>query len=406
MKETELFFYKDPYKKEFTAEILDVSEEKGTWYVVLDRTCFYPEGGGQPADKGRIGDQAVLDVKKKHGIVYHFLDGEPENKEGSVRCFIDWENRFDYMQQHTGQHVISGVLFKAGFGTISVHQGESYTSIEIDQPQINIEDLKNIEEEVNFLISRNLKVLDYQVEDDDIGKLQLRREPKVSGSIRIVEIEGYDRVACGGIHTTTTGEVVFAKVLFTEKIRGHARISWVIGNRVFKDYRRKQDITLNLVDLFSAKEEEVIFHVRKLMEENKNLKKEIEGIKGELAVYEMKELISCAEKIDGISIVVKEFENKDRNFLKTLISALPDNETYAVCLVNRLDNGFQWVLSVPAERFSFLKEKVRLLSVIDGKGGGKAPLYQGMGENFGGILDFFRIFRDIVSNSAFSGEDL
>ena len=144
MKTTDLLYYSDRYMKDFSAEVLSVSPKGDRWDVVLDKTCFYPEGGGQPGDRGFIGEAEVVDVVKRNGIVHHVTASNPGAGE-NVSCSIDWERRFDYMQQHTGQHIVSGVLYNFGYGTVSVHQGERYTTIETDAAQIGKEDLERIE---------------------------------------------------------------------------------------------------------------------------------------------------------------------------------------------------------------------------------------------------------------------
>lgn len=392
---TELLFYTDPYKKNFSAEIIELEKVKKGWSLVLNRTCFYPEGGGQPADRGSIDGVPVIDVKKENGVVFHFLSDEPSRRTGTVSCVVDWKYRFDYMQQHSGQHIISAVLFKAGYNTVSVHQGEMYTSIEIDAESVNDEELEKIEEEVNNIIAQNFDIKTFFVNDTEIPSLNLRRAPKVAGSVRIVEINGYDRVACGGIHTGTTGEVLFAKILFTEKIRGHARIAWVLGNRVLKDYRNKQKVSQTLSDLFSVTEKGIVSFARKILEENRRLKRESELRKKEYAVMEMGKLFSQGKSNNTVSIIVKEYKTDDKTYLKQLLSVLPSDRIYALCLVNRVEGGLQWALAVTVPDFNFADVKDRLLPIIAGRGGGKAPVYQGIGNNQEGIDAFFESFREL-----------
>ena len=397
MKTTELLYYKDQYMKNFSAEVLSALPKGDTWDVVLDRTCFYPEGGGQPGDRGFIGEAEVVDVVKRDGIVHHITASRPESGK-KVSCSIDWERRFEYMQQHTGQHIISGILYKFGYGTVSVHQGKRYTAIETDAAEIGKEDLERIEEEVNSVIAVNVKVRDYQVSENEIPGLNLRRAPKVSGQIRIVEIEGFDKVACGGVHTASTGEVLFAKILFTEKIRSHVRIAWVLGNRVLPDYRKKMAAVQSLSEVFSAKEDTLVSFAKKLIDENKTLKKELENMRLDSARKDLNLLLSEAERIDGIPVVTKRFENMEGGYLKLLLSVLPGDKKYAVCLVNEQQSRLQWVLSVTAEGFDFNSSREELMVHIRGKGGGKAPFYQGVGENPEGIEDFFASFREIFRN--------
>ena len=398
MKTTQLLYYSDQYMKDFDAEVLSASPVGENWDVILDRTCFYPEGGGQKGDRGFLGSGEVVDLYKKEGIVHHIVSKKPET--GSrVACSIDWDRRFDYMQQHTGQHVVSGVLFKFGYGTVSVHQGEKYTTIETDASEIDTSTLEAVEEEVNKIISMNIRIKDYHVSEKEIPVLKLRRAPKVSGQIRIVEIEGYDKVACGGVHTSSTGDVMFAKILFTEKIRSHVRIAWLLGNRVLPDYRGKMFTVHSLAEIFSAKEDELVASAKKLLDENRTLKKELETLQLDSARKDMDHLFLEAELINGIPVVIKQFENMDGGYLKLLLSVLPGDEPYAVSLVNIQQNRLQWAIAVTSEGFDFNRNRGDLLISIRGKGGGKPPFYQGVGDNTGGIELFFSKFKDLLRKS-------
>lgn len=396
MKDTELIFYKDQYVRDFEAEILDVRPEGELWDVILNRTCFYPEGGGQPGDRGMIGGIEVADVKKRAGIVHHLVRNKPDGMSGKVNCSIDWSRRFDYMQQHTGQHIVSAVLYKFGISTVSVHQGESYTSIETGVSVIPEEQLERIEEEVNLLISRNLKIVDFQAADNEVPDLNLRRPPKVRGKIRIVEIDGVDRVACGGVHTKTTGEVLFAKIIFTEKIRSHVRIAWKLGNRVLKDYRGKVKLVQDLSGLLSAPEEEIYQAVSRIVEENTSRKREMELFQKEAARKEADDILASAEMSGGTPVSVREFSERDSGYLKLLLSVFPADRKYAACLVNRSGDKIQWALAVTADGFDFNKARNELLSPINGKGGGRPPFYQGVGTDPDGIEEFFEVFKRVI----------
>ena len=250
---TELLYYKDPYQTDFTATVLSVEKVTGKeekWDVILDRTCFYPEGGGQPSDFGEIDGIRVEHVYKKDGDIFHRMVAAPDIKE--VYCRIDWSHRYDYMQQHTGQHIISGALYESGYETISVHQGMSITTIEVDKSDIPDEDLKLIEDLSNRVISKNIGVCSEWVNDTELEGLSLRRQSKVSGKIRIIRVGDYDQVACGGVHTKSTGEIECVKYVSVEKIRGHARIGWKIGRRVLDDYKENvhpQSLRYNLYRL-------------------------------------------------------------------------------------------------------------------------------------------------------------
>ena len=197
MEKTELLFYNDPYMTGFHARVKAVERANGEFEIVLDRTCFYPQGGGQPADTGSIDGIPVTDVKKKDGLVYHRMPSVPEKEE--VDGEINWERRFDYMQQHSGQHILSAVLYRViGYNTVSVHFGEEYASIETDAEHLTDSELVLLEEESNSLICRNIPIRGTWTTSDNLEGYSLRRETKVTGDVRIVALEDFDAVACGG----------------------------------------------------------------------------------------------------------------------------------------------------------------------------------------------------------------
>ncbi len=394
---TELLYYTDPYKMEFSAFVLSVtkvSSGEDLWDVILDKTCFYPEGGGQPSDIGTINSIKVEHVYKKEGEVFHRMISPPEI--GEVNCLIDWENRFDYMQQHTGQHILSGALYKSGYSTVSVHQGESVTTIEIDKSEISEEDLKTVENLANNIISKNIGLNFIWVSDKDLNKFSLRRKPKVSGDIRIVSIGEFDKVACGGVHTETTGEINCIKYLSVEKIRGHARISWKIGNRVFKDYNEKISIISTLSSKFSAKEPEIISKIDDILNNCQETKRLYKQLEERFISLRVKQMFDTTEKYNGVIFITDIFENESKDFLRNLVNSIKTDNKFLICLINKTSSNFQWIIACSGIDFPFTKNKQNLLSLIDARGGGKIPVWQGVADNYNGIDSFFNALRDIL----------
>ncbi len=293
-------FYRDAYTAAFTARVESIEEEKGTFILTLDDTAFYPEGGGQACDRGQIGGARVLDVRKKDGEIFHYLESRPVDLDAravepgsSVRGELDWGHRFDFMQQHTGQHILSAVLFRDfGLSTVSVHQGEEDTSIEIEAESLEEEELLKLEDTAMGLIAANRKIETFFVDERDLENYDLRREPKVSGTIRVVRIEGYDAVACGGVHTATTGEVRLIRCMGEEKIRGRLRLHWKIGDRALKDYREKSRIISRLTDLFSAPQPELLSRIEASSEELVSLRRNTTLLEQRLAALEGEKLLS------------------------------------------------------------------------------------------------------------------
>ncbi len=389
-----LIYYKDPYQTDFTATILSVEKVRGKeekWDVNLDRTSFYPEGGGQPSDFGEIDGIKVDYVYKKDSEIFHRMDSEPGMKE--VNCRIDWSHRYDYMQQHTGQHIISGALHASGYGTVSVHQGENLTTIEIDKPEISGEDLKLIENVSNKIISRNLDVSSEWVNDDRIKDLSLRRRPKVSGQIRIISIDDFDQVACGGIHTRSTGEIECIKYISVEKIRGHARIGWKIGRRVLLDYEEKNSILSRLSTLFSARQHEILPKVEELISNFHEEKKLYNRLESKLLKYHIKDLFQSGLKIGDVSFITSIFENESKTFLKNIVNAIDTDDRYLICLINKNSSDFQWIVAAGGIDFPFAGMRQELLRLINARGGGKPPVWQGVADNPDGLDLFFNALR-------------
>ena len=211
---TERLYYTDAYLTEFDAAVVAVTQLEGRHTLVLDRSAFYPTSGGQPFDTGRLGDYAVVDVAADGmtdgGTVYHILDraADPALVGQSVHGRVDWPRRHDHMQQHAGQHLISQVFNRLfGYETVSVHFGEEDSTLDLDAAEVRPEQLDKAELMANDLVFRSLPITAYFVGDADLERIPLRRPPKVSGQIRIVEIAGFDWSACGGTHVRTTAEI-------------------------------------------------------------------------------------------------------------------------------------------------------------------------------------------------------
>jgi alanyl-tRNA synthetase len=399
---TELLFYSDPYTTEFEATVLGIEEDKKGAVVQLDRTAFYPEGGGQPADLGSIGSAPVKDVKKRDGEVLHYVDKPLDGiEEGTVlTCRIDWERRFDYMQQHSGQHLLSAVLYRDfGYQTVSVHQGSEDTTIEIDAEALKESEILQIEERVLELIGENRPIRSFWVNEDDLSSYDLRREPKVSGSIRIVEVEGYDAVACGGVHTARTGEVRLVRHAGTEKIRGRTRLYWKIGARAVDDYREKSRIVAELVDLFSSPQQELVSRIGASAQELVELRREYSRLEGRTAALEAERLLAASaveSAEEDLLLITVSYSGEGKEFLRKVAEQVAQEPRAAFCGTNESEKGLQWVIALgekAEESIDFNQKKGELLTAIDGKGGGKPPIRQGIGQNPEGVADLFAAFR-------------
>ena len=207
---TERLYYTDSYCVELDAVVQAATEQDGRPALVLDRTCFYPTSGGQPYDTGTLAGLSVVDVVAADGVVYHVLEqpADPSLVGQTVHGEIDWPRRFDHMQQHSGQHLISQAFDRLfGYETVSVHFGDAESTLDLDTAGVTPDELVRAEALVNEQVFRALPITAYFVDESEIDRVPLRRPPKVSGQIRIVEIEGADWSACGGTHVRTTAEI-------------------------------------------------------------------------------------------------------------------------------------------------------------------------------------------------------
>ena len=419
---TEKLFYDDPYLCEFSATMIEAIQCESGWRVQLDRTAFYPEGGGQPADKGSINGIEVYDVQKNDGIIYHYLKEQPEGTDVSGE--IDWDHRFDYMQQHTGQHILSAVLKRAsGAATVAVHQAEDYTSIEIDQNNFDDHSIAEIEEVANALVCANQPVYSYLNGNTPITSFPIRRETKYSENVRLVQIGGdslsnagqgklddasemlnenihvsspgiKDLAACGGVHTTRTGEVGLIKFKGQEKVRGRVRLFWLIGNRAYRDYGEKSTITDKIGEFLSVPLNGINSEFDRFVSTLGDEKKKNSDLLKEMAFLKAEEIRNDFEKGRNSFL----FENMDPAYFKKTIISLSSYPDMTICLLNVRENEGQWaLLSTGEKKFDFNHFRNELLPIVDGKGGGKPPLWQGKLGSCSDIEGFQKKFELSVS---------
>ncbi len=230
--------YDDAYTTRFDARIAGHGEHRGRPAVTLETTYFYPESGGQEADRGTIGAARVIDVQvDDHGIVWHVLEGERPAVGDTASAAIDWTRRFDHMQQHTGQHVLSAAFERElGAATVSSHLGEERNTIDIDRGTIDWADVERVERATNTIVWEDREVVRHWVDEEGVKRFRLRKPPQVTGRIRIVEVPEWDVSACGGTHVRRTGEIGIVKIVRWERVRDKVRIEFLCGARAWRDY--------------------------------------------------------------------------------------------------------------------------------------------------------------------------
>ena len=387
---TEKLYYIDPERLEFEATIVEVDRDEHGSVIALNRTAFYPEGGGQPADRGTLNGVTVRDVQKRDGVVYHHLsdDGARTFSPGeTVIGEIDGRHRFEYMQQHTGQHVISAAFHRLlEFATVSVHQGESYTTVELATEAIEPHELAEVQERANEVIREDLPVTAVEVSDDELDAFPLRREAKVEGVVRVVRIGEFDCAACGGLHAERTGLLQLVNCVGVERIRGRVRTVWKIGNRALTDYAEKTSVVNQVAALFSAQQHDLVEKAQKHLDDAGELQRRLgeteRRLAGELAARLRREAENGAEpRRAGEPLVITDlFRDESAKFMRAVVDRLIDEPGTAVCVVNQAGEELRWWIGVSDDcAFEFDQHRSRLLAPIYGKGGGRRPVWQGAG---------------------------
>ncbi|WP_342599518.1 DHHA1 domain-containing protein [Psychrobacillus sp. FSL H8-0483] len=372
---TNKLYYKDAYLQSFSAKIVDQKQN----YVVLSDTAFYPTGGGQPHDFGHLNGVAVTNVEVVDGEIRHFLvEALPENTF-EVEGIIDWKRRFDHMQQHTGQHILTAAFDNLfGFKTVSFHLGKDTATIDLDISAVSEQQLKEVELHANQIILENHPIETKWVTEKELDQFALRKTTTVKEDIRLVIIPEFDYNACGGTHPKETGQVGLIKILQTEKQKHLTRVEFVCGERVITHLHRKQQVILDLISTLSSPEEKLGEAVRTLLENGKSTDKQVSELKEVLLKYEAKELI---EKEQG-SIITSAFQNRSIQELQRLAKILVAESPETLCLlVSENDGRIQIVAAKGNSVKQSMKELITsLLPLFNGKGGGNDTMAQGGGE--------------------------
>ncbi|BCX03285.1 MAG: alanyl-tRNA editing protein [Candidatus Roseilinea sp.] len=311
----------------FTARIAARVTHKGAPALILDRTAFYPEAGGQPHDTGTIAQARVVKVAEDaRGEILHILEDDAATglqPGDEVQCSIDWARPFDHMQQHSGQHVLSQAFVRvAGLDTVAIHIGQSDCTIDLPAPALPPEVIERAEREANAIVMEDRPILAYEVSDADLPAIPLRRPPTVSGAIRIVEVKDYDWSACGGTHVRSTAQIGLIKIIKAEKRGGETRITFRCGGRAFDDYARLSAATGRLMEALSAGRYEVEQAVHKLIAEARADHKALQEAQARLITYEAAALLAGAADDGERRWVAQAFADRDPSELRALAKQL------------------------------------------------------------------------------------
>ena len=386
-------YYEDQYLKEFTAEIIGVIEKNNLYYVSLDKTAFFPGGGGQHCDLGYIDNHKVIDIVEENGEIYHVTQTKPI-KIHRVSCKIDWDRRLDGMQQHLGQHVLSGCFFKLfNANTVSIHLGNEISTVDI-QGYLDEESIRKAERMANEIIYQNIGVNFLTPSKKELKKLNLRRDlPNTNEQIRVVQIGDLDINACCGVHPSRTLDLQAIKIKRWEKHKGATRIEYLAGKRAIEDYFKKDDFRNQICKFLNCGEQDAINSVNKLSNELKACKDENRQIKIEISDYQIKDMIMSAEKLGDISVITKIYESGDLKHISKIAEKIVLNDNMIVLLAVKNEEKANLIFAASKNINSIsmndlLKDAITL---IDGRGGGSKFLAQGGGKNSSnlqGVIDY------------------
>ena len=366
---TEKLFYNDVRKAEFEATVVSCVKNKDRYEVVLDGTYFYPEGGGQPADHGKIDDANVFDVHDKDNEVVHYCDKEVECGK-KVKAWVDMERRHRLMQQHSGEHIVSGLIHKHfGYDNVGFHLNDELCTLDLSGP-LTKEELREVENAANEAVFANVPVQISYPSKEKLKTLDYRSKIEIDGQVRIVTIPGYDVCACCAPHVYFTGEIGLIKLVQSQNYKGGIRITMLCGRRALKDYQQKEESVKAIMGSLSAKEELIAEAVERVKEECTQLK-------SELAETRYQILEAQAEKIPEGQKKVCIFDSKlSGNEPRELMNLVLKKGT-EVCAVfaGNEESGYRYVIGSETEDVrpysKILKEQ------FDGRGGGKPVMVQG-----------------------------
>ena len=337
---TAKMYWANPYGTDFSATVLDIWQEDDDLFLVLDKTFFYPEGGGQPCDLGIIVPVASLlgegmgnidevyrvrKVFEDDGRIIHVMGQAGLSKGQTVFGRIDWDRRFDFMQQHTGQHILSrGFEELLGAQTIGFHLGDDYVSIDLDAPSIEDSMLMRVEDLTNEIVYKNLPVEVKEYTQSQVPSAIRMRIPTDADSIRVVHIGDFDACACGGTHVKATGEIGIVKINQTDRSHGGVRVIFRCGRRALLDLREKEQILLSTSQMLSVSYKDLYETVVSVLEDANRAAKDLRLLKKEVLEYEVKDLIEKARTQSGSGCFVCRVDGKDVSELKIMCKKICD----------------------------------------------------------------------------------
>ncbi|HEY0348342.1 MAG TPA: DHHA1 domain-containing protein [Pyrinomonadaceae bacterium] len=403
MSATERLYYHDSRLLEFDARVTDLSErDDGAIAVMLDRTAFYPTGGGQPNDTGTLGEARVVDcIDLEDAGVLHVIQGPTPEVGETVHGRIDSQRRLDHMQQHTGQHLLSAAFVKLfGAPTRSFRMLEHECEIDVALDDPTDEKIEQAVDLANQTIWQNRQITIHHVTAEDASALPLRKEPARAGELRVIEIDDFDLTPCGGTHAHATGEVGIIAVRGWERAKGLTRIQFMAGGRVLNDYQKANRTAASVATAFSTGRDDSPALVTRLIEENKKLVRRVRELDQIACRVEAEEILKSSglEAGDRPLVVTRIFPDRDADSLKHLALALIAHANVVALLGSRDGDAARLVFArapdAPGDMNALMRKACEM---IEGRGGGKADMAQGGGKKVSAIDDALAAATKLVT---------
>jgi alanyl-tRNA synthetase len=375
-EKTKRLYFENPYQIEFDAHVIQRLVHEKNPAVILDKTCFYPEGGGQPADKGTLGGVPVVHVLEHEDQIIHVL--EKDVSSDTLRGEIDWNIRFDHMQQHAGQHILSQCfvqLFDAA--TRSFHLGEETSTLEIDMRNMSDQEAERVEKCANDVVFQNKEIKSCFYRDEEIERVRLRRPTQKTGDIRVVEVSDFDQTACGGTHPQNTGEIGTIKILRWDKIRDNVRLEFLCGNRALKDYARKHRDLKNLANSLTVDDREVVVSFEKIQSDLKAQKRLNRKMQEKIIQHEADDVRQKA----GGKIIKRIFSERSQDEIRLLALLLIREGEFVTLFGLKMEERVHVFLACTESLGLDMRELASIVSpLIEGKGGGRPSLVEISGQ--------------------------
>ncbi|SCZ76414.1 alanyl-tRNA editing protein [Pseudobutyrivibrio xylanivorans] len=359
----------DSFATEFSAQVVSCEEVEGGFKIVLDQTLFFPEQGGQTSDVGSLGQVNVTDVQIEDDVIYHFCD-KPIEAGQKVIGTIDWNHRFGNMQQHTGEHIFTGLAHNL-YGAVNVgfHLSDNTVTLDLNI-ELSEEQVRLIERTGNEIIAKDVPVKAYFPDEATLTATDYRSKKEIDGDVRLVEIEGVDICACCAPHVKTTGQVGMLKVVSYGKYKGGTRVYILCGLRALDDYNRRMDLLAKSYQQLSCSEEDLPGRIAGIIDENKQLKYKISQIKADIL---MNQIVKYPSELSDVTIFT---EDLDAKTMRDGVNALVERHE-GLCAIFSGDDeeGYNFVIGSKTRDCSAIAAGLREL--LGAKGGGSRQMAQG-----------------------------